>query len=170
MGKTWGWIGTVATSAFVTIADILTLLNLPRISGIQKFAAGTRHFTAYSFCCIYPKKMWEITTRYREKTMRPVLPETRCSRCSVFRRIHNLFTCAGCRRTDVPPANLGNRVLRVSLFPQQTRKQRWCRLHSTAAPPWNSKNCAQHGRKLGIFHHNNDVAIGKVHEPQKFYV
>ncbi len=35
--KGWGWFGTVSTLLFVTIADALTLLNLP---SIPKFAAA----------------------------------------------------------------------------------------------------------------------------------
>jgi hypothetical protein len=34
----WGWVGTVAVSVFVIAADSLTLLNLPSIPGIPKFA------------------------------------------------------------------------------------------------------------------------------------
>jgi len=37
--KGWGWFGTVLTLTFVVIADALTLLNLPSISGFPKFAA-----------------------------------------------------------------------------------------------------------------------------------
>jgi hypothetical protein len=37
-GKKAGWIGTVAVSLFVIAADSLTLLNLPSIPGIPKFA------------------------------------------------------------------------------------------------------------------------------------
>lgn len=37
--KGWGWFGTVLTLTFVVIADALTLLNLPSIPGIPKFAA-----------------------------------------------------------------------------------------------------------------------------------
>jgi hypothetical protein len=37
-GKKLGWIGTVAVSLFVIVADSLTLLNLPSIPGIPKFA------------------------------------------------------------------------------------------------------------------------------------
>ncbi|MCW4054284.1 MAG: hypothetical protein NWE84_05115 [Candidatus Bathyarchaeota archaeon] len=36
--KGWGWFGTVLTFTFVVIADALTLLNLPSIPGIPKFA------------------------------------------------------------------------------------------------------------------------------------
>lgn len=34
----WGWTGTMAVSLFVIAADSLTLLNLPSIPGIPKFA------------------------------------------------------------------------------------------------------------------------------------
>ena len=37
-GKKAGWIGTVAVSLFVIVADSLTLLDLPSIPGIPKFA------------------------------------------------------------------------------------------------------------------------------------
>jgi hypothetical protein len=37
-GKKLGWVGTVAVALFVIIADSLTLLNLPSIPGIPKFA------------------------------------------------------------------------------------------------------------------------------------
>ncbi len=40
-GKKTGWVGTVAVSIFVSVADALTLLNLPSIPGIPKFAAPT---------------------------------------------------------------------------------------------------------------------------------
>ncbi len=40
-GKKAGWIGTVAVSIFVSVADALTLLSLPSIPGIPKFAAPT---------------------------------------------------------------------------------------------------------------------------------
>jgi len=40
-GKKEGWIGTVAVSSFVTVADLLAVLNLPSIPGIPKFAAPT---------------------------------------------------------------------------------------------------------------------------------
>ena len=38
MQKRWGWIGTIAVALFVTIADLLTLLDLPSVPGIPKFA------------------------------------------------------------------------------------------------------------------------------------
>lgn len=37
-GKKLGWIGTITISLFVTVADALTLLDLPSIPGIPKFA------------------------------------------------------------------------------------------------------------------------------------
>jgi len=37
-GKKIGWIGTIAVSLFVIAADSLTLLDLPSIPGIPKFA------------------------------------------------------------------------------------------------------------------------------------
>jgi hypothetical protein len=40
-GKKAGWIGTIAVSIFVSTADALTVLNLPSIPGIPKFAAPT---------------------------------------------------------------------------------------------------------------------------------
>ena len=38
MQKQWGWIGTVVVAAFVIVADFLTLLDLPSVPGIPKFA------------------------------------------------------------------------------------------------------------------------------------
>jgi hypothetical protein len=38
MQKRWGWVGTVAVAVFVIVADSLTLLNLPSVPGIPKFA------------------------------------------------------------------------------------------------------------------------------------
>ena len=45
-GKKIGWVGTVAISLFVIAADSLTLLDLPSIPGIPKFAGLTE--IAYS--------------------------------------------------------------------------------------------------------------------------
>jgi hypothetical protein len=45
-GKKAGWVGTVAVSMFVIVADSLTLLDLPSIPGIPKFPALTE--IAYS--------------------------------------------------------------------------------------------------------------------------
>jgi hypothetical protein len=40
-GKYSGWICTIAVSVFVSVADTLTLANLPSIPGIPTFAAPT---------------------------------------------------------------------------------------------------------------------------------
>ncbi len=40
-GKKLGWIGTITVSIFVIVADTLTVLNLPSVPGIPKFAAPT---------------------------------------------------------------------------------------------------------------------------------
>jgi hypothetical protein len=50
-GKKAGWIGTVAVSLFVTVADTLTLLDLPSIPGIPKFAGFTE--IGYSLLIIF---------------------------------------------------------------------------------------------------------------------
>ena len=39
LGSSWGWIGTVAVSIFVVVADTLTLLNFPSIPDISRLAA-----------------------------------------------------------------------------------------------------------------------------------
>jgi len=49
-GKKAGWIGTIAVSWFVIVADSLTLLDLPSIPGIPKFAGSTE--IAYSVLII----------------------------------------------------------------------------------------------------------------------
>ena len=41
LGRRWGWVGTVAVSVFVLVADALTLLSLPSIPGIPRSAAAT---------------------------------------------------------------------------------------------------------------------------------
>lgn len=38
-GKRIGWVGTIAVSVFVIVADSLTLLNLPSVPGIPKAPA-----------------------------------------------------------------------------------------------------------------------------------
>jgi hypothetical protein len=40
-GKKIGWSGTIVVSVFVSVADVLTLIGLPSIPGIPKFAAPT---------------------------------------------------------------------------------------------------------------------------------
>lgn len=49
--KKSGWMGTVAVSIFVSVADGLTLLNLPSVPGIPKFAAPTE--IMYSLILIF---------------------------------------------------------------------------------------------------------------------
>ncbi len=49
-GKLSGWIGTVAVSVFVSVADALALANLPSIPGIPTFAAPTE--TGYSIIVV----------------------------------------------------------------------------------------------------------------------
>lgn len=63
MGKSWGWIGTVATSLFVTVVDALTLLNLPSIPGIPKFAAGTE--IVYSMLVLLFLSQRHVRTKYK---------------------------------------------------------------------------------------------------------
>ena len=60
-GNKAGWIGTVAVSLFVTVADSLTLLNLPSIPGIPKFPAITE--IAYSIVIV----LYLIQTGVRKK-------------------------------------------------------------------------------------------------------
>jgi hypothetical protein len=50
-GKKLGWFGTVAVSLFVIVADALTLLDLPSIPGIPKFAGLTE--IAYSVLVVF---------------------------------------------------------------------------------------------------------------------
>jgi hypothetical protein len=49
-GKKLGWVGTVAVSLFVIVVDSLTLLDLPSIPGVPKFAGLTE--IAYSIVII----------------------------------------------------------------------------------------------------------------------
>ncbi len=51
-GKKIGWIGTVAISMFVVAVDSLTLLDLPSIPGIPKFA-GFGEITYSVFIIVY---------------------------------------------------------------------------------------------------------------------
>ena len=50
-GKKAGWVGTVAVSLFVIVADSLTLLDLPSVPGIPKFPAITE--IAYSLFVVF---------------------------------------------------------------------------------------------------------------------
>jgi hypothetical protein len=60
-GKKVGWIGTVAVSLFVITADSLTLLDLPSIPGIPKFAGFAE--IAYSVLVLG----YLLQTRIRKK-------------------------------------------------------------------------------------------------------
>ncbi len=60
-GKKTGWVGTIAVSLFVIVADSLTLLDLPSIPGIPKFA-GFGEIT-YSLLII----VYLCTRQIREK-------------------------------------------------------------------------------------------------------
>ena len=51
-GKKAGWVGTIAVSLFVIVADSLTLLDLPSIPGIPKFA-GFREITYSVLIIVY---------------------------------------------------------------------------------------------------------------------
>ncbi len=61
--KPWSWVGTVAVLAFVTLADSLTLLDLPSIPGIPK-AAGFGEIT-YSIIVILYLSQKNIRTAYK---------------------------------------------------------------------------------------------------------
>lgn len=50
--KRWGWIGTFGVLVFVIVADSLTLLDLPSVPGIPKFA-GYGEITYSIFVIIY---------------------------------------------------------------------------------------------------------------------
>jgi hypothetical protein len=60
--KKWGWIGTVAVSLFVIVADSLTLLDLPSIPGIPKFPAITE--IAYSFLVVIYLLQTSVKKKY----------------------------------------------------------------------------------------------------------
>jgi hypothetical protein len=64
-GKKVGWIGTIAVSLFVITADSLTLLDLPSIIGIPKFAGFTE--IAYSVLVVG----YLLQTRIRRKYLGP---------------------------------------------------------------------------------------------------
>lgn len=58
----WGWIGTFAVALFVIIADSLTLLNLPSVPGIPKFAGVGE--ISYSLIVIVYSLQRHIRTEY----------------------------------------------------------------------------------------------------------
>ena len=61
-GKKAGWVGTVTVSLFVIAADSLTLLDLPSIPGIPKFAGFTE--IAYSVLIIVYLSTSQIRKKY----------------------------------------------------------------------------------------------------------
>ncbi len=61
--KNWGWYGTVAVSAFVIVADALTLLNLPSIPGIPKFAGAAE--IAYSLLLLLYLSQRHVKAKYK---------------------------------------------------------------------------------------------------------
>jgi hypothetical protein len=61
-GKKSGWIGTVAVSIFVSVADVLKLLNLPSIPGIPKFAAPTE--IVYSLIVMFYLSRNDVRKKY----------------------------------------------------------------------------------------------------------
>jgi hypothetical protein len=61
--RSWGWIGTVAVSIFVIVADSLTLLDLPSIPGIPKFAAVAE--IAYGLGVLLYLSQFQVRARYK---------------------------------------------------------------------------------------------------------
>lgn len=61
-GKKAGWIGTIAVSLFVIVVDSLTLLDLPSIPGVPKFAGFTE--IAYSVLIIVYLCSSQIRKKY----------------------------------------------------------------------------------------------------------
>lgn len=61
--KQWSWVGTAAVAVFVIAADSLTILNLPSIPGIPKFA-GFGEIT-YSILVLVYLGQWHVRAKYR---------------------------------------------------------------------------------------------------------
>ncbi len=62
-GKRSGWIGTIAVSVFVSVADALTLANLPSIPGIPIFAAPTE--IGYSIIVVFYLLQSHVRRKFR---------------------------------------------------------------------------------------------------------
>jgi hypothetical protein len=61
--KRWGWGGTVTVLVFVIVADSLTLLNLPSVPGIPKFAGfGEITYSVLVTLYLFQK---HLRTKYR---------------------------------------------------------------------------------------------------------
>ena len=61
--KRWSWVGTFAVLVFVIIADSLTLLDLPSVPGIPKFA-GFGEIT-YSILVIIYMLQAHVRAKYK---------------------------------------------------------------------------------------------------------
>jgi hypothetical protein len=66
LGKRWGWVGTVAVSVFVVVADALTLLSLPSIPGIPRFAAAPE--IIYSLSILLYLSQTDVRIKYKIST------------------------------------------------------------------------------------------------------
>ncbi len=60
--KRWGWLGTIAVLAFVIVADSLTLLDLPSVPGIPKFACYGE--ISYSILVIFYLVQSRVRAKY----------------------------------------------------------------------------------------------------------
>jgi len=74
-GKKEGWIGTVAVSLFVIVADSLTVLDLPSIPGIPKFPAITE--IAYSFLVVFYLVQGGVRKKYLVPSKEKKLEKTK---------------------------------------------------------------------------------------------
>jgi hypothetical protein len=63
LGSSWGWIGTVAVSVFVVVADTLTLLNLPSIPDISRLAAAAE--IMYSLIILLYLSQTHVRIKYK---------------------------------------------------------------------------------------------------------
>ena len=61
--KLWGWAGTIGVALFVIVADTLTLLDLPSVPGIPKFAGFVE--IAYSVVIVLYLVQEHVRARYR---------------------------------------------------------------------------------------------------------
>jgi len=61
--RSWGWIGTIAVSILVVVADALTLLGLPSIPGIPRSAAAAE--IAYNLIVVLYLSQPRVRIKYR---------------------------------------------------------------------------------------------------------
>ena len=66
LSKGWGWVGTVAVSVFVVVADALTLSSLPSIPGIPRFAAAPE--IIYSLSILLYLSQTHVRIKYKIST------------------------------------------------------------------------------------------------------